>query len=134
MIVADSDVLIDALRGRDPGKGRIALELQTGRLATTSVSVFELRSGAKTPRERTKVDALLDALTVLPFDVAAADAAASIRRELESHGKGLAMADYLIAGTCVSRSGILLTRNRAHFERVPGLLLSGRWHSNDVRD
>ena len=134
MIIADSDVLIDALRGKDPGKGRIAIELQTGRLATTSVSVFELRSGAKTLRERATVDALLDALTVLPFDAAAADAAASIRRELESSGKGLAMADYLIAGICVSRSGILLTRNRAHFERVPGLLLSGRWRSDDAHD
>ena len=134
MIVADSDVLIDALRGKEPGKGRIEIELQTGRLATTSVSVFELRSGAKTPRERAKVDALLEALTVLPFDTAAADAAASIRLELESVGKGLAMADYLIAGICVSRSAILLTRNRAHFDRVPGLLVSGRWRSDEARD
>jgi predicted nucleic acid-binding protein len=57
-----------------------------------------MRSGAKTPRERAKVDALLDALPVLPLDAIAADAAAAIRRELESHGKGLAMADYPIAG------------------------------------
>ena len=134
MILADSDVLIDALRGRDPGKSRIAVELQTGRLATTSVSVFELRSGAKSPHERGKVDALLGALAVFPFDAPAADAAASIRLELESRGLGLAMADYLIAGICVSRSAILLTRNRAHFERVPGLVLSGAWQSDDKRD
>lgn len=134
MIIADSDVLIDALRGRDPGKGRIALEIQAGRLATTTVSVFELRSGAKTPHERAKVDALLGALTVLPFDAPAAAAASSIRLELESQGKGIAMADYLIAGICVSRSSILLTRNTAHFERVPGLLLSGWWRSAGARE
>lgn len=124
MIVADSDVLIDALRGREPGRGRIALELEAGRLATTSVSVFELESGAKTAKERSKVDALLAALTVFAFDTSAAESAASIRRHLESRGHGLAMADYLIAGICVSRSAILLTRNRSHFERVPGLTLS----------
>jgi tRNA(fMet)-specific endonuclease VapC len=127
-------VLIDALRGRDLAKARIALELQTGRLATTNVSVFELRSGAKTPRERAKVDALVDALTVLPFDTPAADAAASIRLDLESRGKGLAMADYLIAGICVARSAILLTRNRDHFERVPGLILSSSWASDKAHD
>jgi predicted nucleic acid-binding protein len=131
MIVADSDVLIDALRGRDPVRSRVALELQTGRLATTSVSVFELRSGARTARERGQVDALLEALTLIAFDGPAAESAAAIRVELESRGKGLAMADYLIAGICVSRSAMLMTRNRAHFERVPGLVLSGAWRGED---
>jgi predicted nucleic acid-binding protein len=29
----------------------------------------------------------------------------------------------MIAGTCLAHSAILLTRNRRHFERVPGLAL-----------
>jgi predicted nucleic acid-binding protein len=33
------------------------------------------------------------------------------------------MADSLIAGIVVAHSGVLLTRNRRHFERVPGLSL-----------
>ena len=33
------------------------------------------------------------------------------------------MADYLIAGICLDRNAILLTRNRDHFERVQGLSL-----------
>lgn len=32
----------------------------------------------------------------------------------------MGMPDYLIAGVCVSRSAVLLTRNRKHFQRVPG--------------
>ncbi len=32
-------------------------------------------------------------------------------------------ADYLIAGICLTRGGVLLTRNRDHFERVSGLNL-----------
>jgi predicted nucleic acid-binding protein len=37
------------------------------------------------------------------------------------------MADCMIAGTCIVAGGVLLTRNLKHFERVPGLKLSGRW-------
>ena len=124
MIIADSDVLIDALRGREPARGRIALELSSGKLATTAVNAFELLGGARTPREEGAVFSLLQALAILPLDEAAARAAARVRQALEAQGLGIGMADYLIAGVCLARSGILLTRNRAHFERVPGLALS----------
>lgn len=33
------------------------------------------------------------------------------------------MADYLIAGICLSRSAVLLTRNVRHFSRMAGLRL-----------
>jgi predicted nucleic acid-binding protein len=48
-------------------------------------------------------------------------AAAAARQDLEGKGEGIGMADYRIAGICLSRSAILLTRNRRHYERVPGL-------------
>ncbi|MDZ7780345.1 MAG: type II toxin-antitoxin system VapC family toxin [Gemmatimonadota bacterium] len=123
MIVADSDVLIDALRGQERVAGRISEELASGVLATTAVTAFELLSGARTEGALARVRTLLDAMTVLPLDAAASDRAASIRRDLEARGSPIGMADYLIAGTCLSRSAALLTRNRAHFERVEGLRL-----------
>lgn len=122
MIVADTDVLIDALRGKGAAD-RMRIEIATGTLATTTISVFELMSGARTDKERRAVDALLGALTALPVDDRAAREAASIRRELEADGVGIATADTLIAGICRSRNAILLTRNRAHFGRVRGLSL-----------
>ena len=36
------------------------------------------------------------------------------------------MADYMIAAICIAGGGVLLTRNRKHFERVEGLKLGGR--------
>ena len=45
MIVADTDVLIDYLRGEGPQADRIAFELQHG-LGTTVVTAFELWAGA----------------------------------------------------------------------------------------
>jgi len=123
LIVADSDVLIDALRGREPSLTRVTEGLDTGTLATTTVTVFELLSGVRSDREREPVQRLLAPLTILPFDESAAGAAATARRHLERQGAQIGMGDLLIAGICLSRSASLLTRNRAHFERVPGLSL-----------
>jgi tRNA(fMet)-specific endonuclease VapC len=124
VIVADSDVLIDALRGREPAVARVAAGLADGTLVTTTVSAFELRSGARTAEQLAAVDALLAALPLLPFDDAASRSAAACRRELETRGTTTGMGDYLIAGVCLSRGASLLTRNRKHFDRIPGLLLA----------
>ena len=124
MIVADSDVLIDALRGRYPTKETMTSNLRDGSVATTAVSVFELMSGARTPRERAMIEQLLGPMPILSFDHAAGIAAADVRRALEKSGDGIGMADYQIAGICVSRAAALWTRNTAHFERVPGLRLA----------
>lgn len=123
MTVADSDILIDALAGREPAAARVRLGVEKGELATTTVSLFELLSGARAGRARKKVEKLLAALTILPFDEPAGRAAAEARRELEARGSPIGMADYLIAGICLSRRAPLLTRNRAHFEKVTGLRL-----------
>lgn len=123
MILADTDVLIDALNGKEPSLGRITLEIATGRLATTSITVFELLSGAKRQSDRQKIQKLLDAMVVLPFDEEASVKAAEARVCLESAGKGIGTADYLIAGIVLARKAVLLTRNRVHFERIPGLQL-----------
>jgi predicted nucleic acid-binding protein len=57
-------------------------------------------------------------------DAEAADAASEIRRALERSGHGIGMADSLIAGIVIRNGGRLLTRNRRHFERVPGISLT----------
>lgn len=123
MIVADTDVLIDALRGREPGRSRVAREIESASLATTTISLFELLSGARTPREQETIERLLEAITILPFDEPASRAASAARRNLEIEGRTIGMADLQIAGICVSRAMPLLTRNRAHFERVADLML-----------
>jgi len=127
MMVADSDVLIDFLRGRSPWAGRIRLEVETGHLATTAINSLELLSGAKNAADREKISQLLAAMTVLGVSSEAAERAAEARRALESKGQGIGMADYLIAGVCLANGGVLLTRNTDHFERVPGLKISGRF-------
>jgi len=123
MIIADSDVLIDFLRGKGAAD-RIALEVKTGGLHTTAVSAFELWAGAKSAQQISAVETLLAALIILPLESESARRAAVVRRELEQKNASIGMADSLIAGICLERDGVLITRNRKHFERVPGLKLS----------
>ena len=74
MILADSDVLIDALRGVEPIRSRVEQLLSAGELSTTAITAFELRSGARTARQKEAVDAVLGPLPVVAFDGGAAPA------------------------------------------------------------
>ena len=123
MIVADTDVLVDFLRDREPAARLIAFELEHGDLKTTAVNRFELLAGARNPSHKEAVLQLLAAVPVLPLDAVAADRAAVLHRGLEERGETIGMADSLIAGIVLQHGGALLTRNRRHFERVPGLRL-----------
>ncbi len=124
MIIADTDVLIDFLRGRGGAAKRVARELETRSFGTTAITAFELRSGARTSNQRKGIDTLLDAMTLLSFGPEEARVAADLRLQLESQGQAIGMADYMIAAVCIANDGVLLTRNRKHFERVEGLKLS----------
>jgi tRNA(fMet)-specific endonuclease VapC len=124
MIVADTDVLIDFLGGHNPAAARVALELERGQLTTTAVNRFELLAGVRSTRQDRLVRDLLAALATLPLDQNSADAAARVRRSLEAAGTVIGMADSLIAGIVLTNEGVLLTRNRRHFDRVEGLVLS----------
>jgi tRNA(fMet)-specific endonuclease VapC len=124
MIVADTDVLIDFLQGRNPAADRVKLELEDSHLAVTAIGRFELLAGIRSKRIGDIVHQLLDAIPCLPLDAASADRAATVRRELEQQGAGIGMADSLIAGIVLASGSLLMTRNRRHFERVPGLKLS----------
>lgn len=123
MMLADTDVLIDFLAGRNPAADLVAVELDRGHLATTVISRFELLSRARSQKQERRIRELLDALPLLPVDWQAADRAAQVCRRLERKGASIGMGDSLIAGIVLSRNASLLTRNRRHFELVDDLEL-----------
>lgn len=124
MILADTDVLIDFLNGRGALNERVAFEIERSWLGTTAITAFELAVGASSERKRLAVEDLLAALPVLPLSRDAAVQAAEIFRRLAREGRPIGMADCLIAGACMEAGAALLTRNKAHFERIEGLKLS----------
>ena len=67
------------------------------------------------------LDAFFSSISTLPFDVAEAMAAASIRAALKTQGQPIGAYDVLIAGTAVARGLIVVTSNLGEFSRVSGL-------------
>jgi len=124
MIIADTDVLIDYLEGRGPGAEAVFQTLRRDELNTTTINCFELLAGARRRRQQESILALLESIPVLPLDVDAARKAAEVRQQLERSGIGIGMGDSLIAGIALARGASLLTRNKRHFERVPGLVVA----------
>lgn len=118
-VVVDTDVFIDFLRNLAPGASLFRKLDQGWRILFTSVTAYELRGGSDEP------DDLLRQMEgrTLPLDLDGALISGQIGRELRRQGASIGIADTLIAGTCLRHGLPLATRNRKHFERVPGLEL-----------
>ena len=90
------------------------------------VVACELRFGAQRKGSAVlteRVNALLDAMVVLPFDEPADAHYADIRATLERAGTPIGSHDLLIAAHARSRALTLVTHNLHEFQRVPGLKL-----------
>lgn len=123
MTLLDGNVLIHYLKGIEPLTSR----LQAASPAATGVPAivaYELEYGTLrggNPRRRAMLSHVLGSLEEVPFDAAAAHAAARIRFDLETAGETIGPLDLLIAGTAVSRGAVLITSNTAEFSRVRSL-------------
>lgn len=96
-------------------------------LATTSISVAELTHGANRSQRRddnlARLEVLLSALSILPFDEAAGRRFGVLKAELEARGEPLDDLDLQIASIAIETNSTLLTNNTKHFKRVSGLRL-----------
>ena len=120
----DSDHCIAILRGKLDLRQKIRPQ---DLLATTAISVGELIHGAHKSamprRNLARVDVLLAALVILPFDEPAARQFGRLKASLEKTGMSLAVADLQIAAIALGNGKPLVTHNQRHFRRVSGLLL-----------
>ncbi len=121
----DSDLLIAILRGKKEAQA-IMDELDAeGPSATTAVTAYELFYGANRSKRRednTKEAAkLLERLTVFPLDLPCSRKAAEISTRLAVKGEAIDFRDAMIAAIALENGLTLVTRNKAHFERIQKL-------------
>jgi tRNA(fMet)-specific endonuclease VapC len=124
MNLLDTDHCIAVLRQRLDLREKVKPD-ET--LATTAISVAELTHGAQRSLHRednlARLEVLLAALTVLPFDGPAARRFGFLKAELEVKGELLDDLDMQIASIAIENNLTLLTNNTKHFERIPELQL-----------
>ncbi|MGI9016275.1 MAG: type II toxin-antitoxin system VapC family toxin [Euzebya sp.] len=121
-LVADTDLIIDFLRGRGTGAALVPGWLQTRRLRLSVVTLFELRSGFDWAAREGRIESLFLGGPI-DFDRRAALEAGAIDSDLRRSGNRIGVADVQQAGICRSRGLPLATRNTRHFERIDGLEL-----------
>ena len=114
LVLLDTTVLIDYLRGR-PAVGRVDALLNRGDdLCTTPVNVEEVVRGLR-PDEVSAVDDLFDGLRVASVGRAEGHRAGEWRRRFAARGTTLSQADCLIAAAAYSAAAVLATGNPRHF-------------------
>ena len=128
-VVLDTSVLVAAERGAV--RFEVLLEsLGEEPVAIAAITASELLHGCHRAsdagvraRRAAFVDALLDALPVLPFGLPEARRHAELWAELARTGTAIGPHDLLIAATALAQGHALVTLNQREFGRVPGLRL-----------
>lgn len=122
VVVVDTDLVIDFLRGKGPGVPLVRELIAAHRLRVTAITAFELRVGTDFLARRDDILRLMRSRT-FPLDSRSALRAGEVAATLRGDGRDIGLADCLQAGICLSFDLPLATRNRKHFERVDGLRL-----------
>jgi tRNA(fMet)-specific endonuclease VapC len=120
----DTNALSDLIRNPRGELVRRLSKAGPDAVCTSIVVACELRFGAErkgSDKLTQRVEQLLAAMPVLPFDDPADRHYADIRAELERAGTPIGNNDLFIAAHARSRGMTLVTHNLREFERVSGL-------------
>jgi tRNA(fMet)-specific endonuclease VapC len=120
----DTNVLSELIRNPQDTLRQKVAGASPDTLCTSIVVACELRFRALRKGSDTltrRVEQLLEALPVLPFDEPADRHYADIRASLERPGTPIGSHDLLIGAHARSLGLTVVTRNLREFERIPGL-------------
>lgn len=111
------ETLLKVLQGHVENKDRLVI---------SAITYAELRFGATgkkaSPKHNQIVDQFMERVdAVLPWDKAAVEATATIKRYLAERGTPIGANDAAIAGNAIAAGCVLVTNNTREFERVPDL-------------
>ncbi len=125
MKVLDTDTCIAILRGNTAVIERRAKT--TDEVVTTWITAAELRYGAAKSiapeKNHALVTTFLATLRVIGLDAAAAQIFGEAKALLEKQGQRVADADLFIGAIAASKQATVVTGNRRHYARIPGVTM-----------
>jgi hypothetical protein len=117
-ILADTDVMIDYLRGH--AQAVALLKMNASDVILSAITVAELYAGVRDGSEREVLDNLISIFTIIPVTPQSARAAGLLKRDYgKSHGTGLA--DAMIAVAAQTQNARLCTLNTKHYPMLSGI-------------
>ena len=121
----DTCVVSDFVKG-EPGTQERLKRTPSGDIAISTITVMEIHYGLVLNPQRTQkikptIDALLSAVTILPFTTREAKQSALVRSVLKAKGQPIGPYDVMIAATALEYQLVMVTANLREFERVAGL-------------
>jgi tRNA(fMet)-specific endonuclease VapC len=128
MVCLDTTFLVDLVRANPEAEKKLLHFLENDeRITTTPVNAAELYDGAYSTKSRKteteRVGGLLEHLDLLEVSLAVCEKYGRLVNDLKAKGTPIGDLDTLVASTALIHRQILLTRNKAHFEKVPGLVV-----------
>lgn len=121
----DTDLLIAILRGKQEAYNAALQIEKEAKAATTAINAYEIYFGAHRSQLKSQnvkeVDSLFQKLEVIPLELSSAKKAAEITSKLAAKGQLINYRDTLIAAIATVNNLTLVTRNKAHFERIKEL-------------
>ncbi len=125
MRLLDTDTCIAILRGNETVIGRRAATADD--VGTTWITAAELYYGAAKSRDvernRALVTGFLATLPVFGFDEISVQIFGEAKALLERQGQRLADADLFIGAIAVAQRAVVVTGNRRHYARIPGVAI-----------
>ena len=121
MILVDSDVLIEHLRGKTAARDWLVnARRSSGPLAISAVSLAEIAGGMCSPEVREGMR-LLGSMQRFEVTERVAWRAASLMNEYRRSHSGIGLGDYLIAATALTEGLELATLDIRHYPMFPEL-------------
>lgn len=115
ILLLDSNIIVDVLRGRNERRRKLATLVEDGHLpATSSLNIAEIYAGVR-PGEEQRVAAFLDSLRCFPITKSIARLAGTLKAQWAAKGQTLALDDMFVAATALEHDLPLVTDNRKHF-------------------
>jgi predicted nucleic acid-binding protein len=120
-ILVDTSIIIDFLRKKNKEASLLWNIKDTAECFMSSITLFELLSGAKTERHFEDIQKLTKWIESVYFDDHLAEVAASIFRDLKRRNQLIEYRDMFIAATAKAYNFHIATLNRDHFQRIDDL-------------
>lgn len=122
----DTNIVSDLIRNPHGVVAQRIVNVGEANVAVSIIVAAELRFGARkrgSPRLTAQVEAVLEAVTILPLEAPVDVYYGRIRSVLEAEGQVIGGNDLLIAAQALALDRVLVTDSVREFERVEGLKL-----------